>query len=132
MTDVQRYFLSQEQVLRVHAGLIDAYGGTPGIRDVGLLQSALAMRQASFGGQVLHPTVFDQAAAYLYHLVQNHSFVDGNKRTGAATALVFLAMNDHAIAGDEEGLVAMTLAVARGEMGKDAIAQWFRSRLLSS
>lgn len=128
----QPYFLDLEQVLRLHASLIETYGGTAGIREVGLLQSALAMPQASFGGQVLHPTIFDQAAAYLYHLVQNHPFIDGNKRIGAATALVFLAMNDIQIDGDEDGLVALTLSVACGETGKDAIAQWFRDRLLAS
>lgn len=128
----QPYFLALEQVLRLQASLIDTYGGAPGIRDLGLLQSALAMPQASFGGQVLHPTVFDQAAAYLYHLVQNHPFVDGNKRIGAASALVFLAMNDIQIEGDETGLVALTLSVACGETGKDAIDQWFRDRLLAS
>lgn len=124
------YFLSLEQVLRLHTSLIETYGGAAVIRDLGLLQSALAMPQASFGGQVLHPTVLDQAAAYLYHLVQNHPFVDGNKRIGAATALVFLAMNDLQIEGDENGLVALTMSVACGEIGKDTIAQWFRDHLL--
>lgn len=128
----QPYFLALEQVLRLQTSLIETYGGAPGIRDLGLLQSALAMPQASFGGQILHPTVFDQAAAYLYHLVQNHPFVDGNKRIGAASALVFLAMNDFQIEGDEDGLVALTLSVACGETGKAAIAQWFRDRLLAS
>lgn len=127
----QPYFLSMEQILRLHASLIETYGGAAGIRDVGLLQSALAMPQASFGGQVLHPTVFDQASAYLYHLVQNHPFIDGNKRIGAAAALVFLAMNDIQIASDEDGLVALTLSVACGETGKTTIAQWFKDHLLA-
>ena len=98
----QPYVLSLEQVLRLQANLIEDYGGAAGIRDLGLLQSALAMAQAFFGGQVMHPTLFDQAAAYLYHLVQNHPFVDGNKRIGAASALDFLAMNDIQITGDED------------------------------
>ncbi len=125
----QPNFLSLEQVLRLQANLIEVYGGTAGIRDLGLVQSALAMPQASFGGQVLHPTLFDQAAAYLYHLVQNHPFVDGNKRIGAASALVFLAMNDTQITGDEDGLVALTLSVACGETGKTEIATWFRDHV---
>ncbi len=96
---------------------------------MGLLQSAVAMPQASYGGQVLHPTVFDQAAAYLYHLVQNHPFLDGNKRIGAASALVFLAMNDVQIEGDEDGLVALTMSVASGGAGKDEIAEWLRGHV---
>lgn len=123
------YFLSLEQVLRIHASMVDAYGGAAGVRDMGLLQSAVAMPQASYGGQVLHPTVFDQAAAYLYHLVQNHPFLDGNKRIGAASALVFLAMNDVQIEGDEDGLVALTMSVASGGAGKDEIAEWLRGHV---
>jgi death on curing protein len=128
----QPYYLSLDQVLHLHASLIERYGGATEVRDMGLLQSALAMPQASFGGQTLHPTIFDQAAAYLYHLVQNHPFLDGNKRIGSATALVFLAMNDIQIEGDEEGLVALTLSVATGKTGKEAIAQWLRDRVIAA
>lgn len=70
------------------------------------------------------------AAAYLYHLVQNHPFLDGNKRTGAAAAIVFLAMNDVQIEADEDGLVDLTLSVARGQSGKPEIAEFFRTRVL--
>jgi death-on-curing protein len=68
------------------------------------------------------------AAAYLYHIVQNHPFVDGNKRTGAATAIIFLAMNDIEIDADEDGLVTLTLAVACSSAGKPEIAEFFRTR----
>jgi len=74
--------------------MIKTYGGSEGLRDAGLLHSAIAVPQASFGGNYLHAGLFEMAAAYLYHIVQNHPFVDGNKRTGAAAAIVFLAMND--------------------------------------
>jgi death-on-curing protein len=121
-------FLDIGQVLRIHLSMIERYGGEEGVRDIGLLHSALAMPQASFGGEPLHKDLFEMAAAYLYHIVQNHPFVDGNKRTGAAAALVFLAMNDVSIEADEEGLVALTLAVARGETGKTEIARFFRER----
>jgi death-on-curing protein len=121
-------FLDIGQVLRIHLSMIERYGGEEGVRDIGLLHSALAMPQASFGGEPLHNDLFEMAAAYLYHIVQNHPFVDGNKRTGAAAALVFLAMNDVSIEADEEGLVALTLAVARGETGKTEIARFFRER----
>ena len=119
-------FLDLEHALRLHRSLIEHYGGTDGIRDIGLLQSALAMPQASYGGEFLHRDLFEQAAAYLFHIVQNHPFLDGNKRTGAASAIVFLAINDVEIDNDEEGLVRLTLAVATGEAGKKEIADFFR------
>ncbi len=119
-------FLDLDRVLRIHRSLIERYGGAEGIRDIGLLHSAIAMPQASFGGQFLHKDLFEMAAAYLYHIVQNHAFLDGNKRAGAATAIVFLAMNDVELQADEDALVELTLAVAKGEAGKGEIAEFFR------
>lgn len=121
-------FLSIERVLQIHQSLIEHYGGAEGVRDIGLLHSALSMPQASFGCQLLHQDLFDMAAAYLYHLVQNHTLIDGNKRVGAASAIIFLSMNDVEIEADEDGLVELTLAVARGEVGKQEIAAFFRER----
>ena len=120
-------FLSLDQVLRLHRSLIERYGGHEGLRDAAVLHSALAVPQASFGGQALHGDLFEMAAAYLYHIVQNHPFIDGNKRTGAAAAIVFLAMNDVSIDADEEGLAAITISVASGEGGKGEVAAYFRS-----
>ena len=80
---MQPVFLDIERIRQTHVNLIEHYGGAEGVRDVGLLQSAIAMPQASFGGEFLHKDLFEIAAAYLYHIVQNHPFVDGNKRTGA-------------------------------------------------
>ena len=125
---MQPQFLDLDHVLRIHRSLIEHYGGSAGVRDVGLLQSALAMSQASFAGELLHEDVFEMAAAYLYHLVQNHPFVDGNKRTGAASAIIFLALNDVQVAADEDGLVEITLAVARGDSGKPQVAAFFREK----
>jgi death-on-curing protein len=121
-------FLDIERIFRVHRSLIERYGGAEGVRDVGLLHSALAMPQASFGGEYLHANLFEMAAAYLYHIVQNHPFLDGNKRVGSAAAIIFLAMNDVAIEADEEGLVELTLSVATGQSGKAEIAEFFRTR----
>ena len=123
-------YLDIEQVMRLHVSMIERYGGTEGIRDVGLLQSAVAMPQMAYGGDYLHADIFEMAAAYVYHLVQNHPFLDGNKRTGAAAAIVFLAMNDIQIEADENGLVDLTLSVARGKSGKPEIAEFFRTRVL--
>lgn len=120
-------FLDLERVLRIHRSMIEVYGGSEGIRDAGLLHSAIAVPQSSFGGEYLHGDLFEMAAAYLYHIVQNHPFVDGNKRTGAAVAIVFLALNGVTLRADEEGLVAITLAVAEGQAGKTEAAAFFRS-----
>jgi len=121
-------FLDLAFVLRTHLSLIERYGGEPGVRDIGLLHSAITMPQASFGGQFLHKDLFEMAAAYLFHIVQNHPFVDGNKRAGAAAAIIFLDMNGVEIAADEEGLVDLTLRVATDLAGKQEIADYFRSR----
>lgn len=82
----------------------------------------------AYGGAYLHADIHEMAAAYLYHLVQNHPFLDGNKRIGAAAAIVFLAINDIEIEADEDGLVELTLSVAEGKAGKGDIAQFFRTR----
>src|ERR1043165_917580 len=86
-------FLSLNKVLRLHKWQIETYGGEAGLRDAGLLDSAIAMPKVTFGGQFLHADIFEMAAAYLFHIVQNHPFVDGNKRTGADAAIVFLNLN---------------------------------------
>ena len=121
-------FLDIERTLRTHCSLIEHYGGVEGVRNIGLLHSAIAMPQASFGGQFLYRDLFEMAAAYLFHIVQNHPFLDGNKRTGAAAAIIFLAMNGIEIEADEDGLVELTLAVAEGQAGKREIADFFNSK----
>ena len=119
-------FLRVDEVLRIHEDQIERYGGDGAIRDPGLLLSAVAMPRASFGGEALHRDLFEIAAAYLFHLAQNHPFVDGNKRTATAAALVFLDMNGVEIEADEDALVELVLAVARGEADKARIAEFFR------
>jgi len=124
-------FLSLDQVLRAHRSLIESYGGEEGLRDAGLLHSAIAMPMAMYGGAFLHADLFEMAAAYLYHIAQNHPFLDGNKRTGAACAIIFLSLNHIELEGNEDGLVEITLRVATGAAGKDEIAAFFRSIALS-
>ena len=119
-------FLSLGEVLEIHRDQIERYGGDPGIRDLGLLQSALAMPAAGFGGRYLHSDLFAMAAAYLFHIVQNHPFADGNKRTGAVAALVFLSLNDIEIDADEEEFESMVLSVAQGRSDKAAVTEFFR------
>lgn len=119
-------FLTLDEVLMIHADQIERYGGSMGVRDLGLLQSAVAQPQASFGGQRLHASLFDMAAAYLFHLVENHPFVDGNKRVGAASAIVFLEMNDIEVDAPEDDFAAFVLEVAQGLTDKSAIAKFFQ------
>ncbi|MCC5608366.1 type II toxin-antitoxin system death-on-curing family toxin [Nostoc sp. CHAB 5834] len=88
-------FLSISQVLNIHQDEINSFGGTSGVRDEGLLDSALAQPQATFGGELLHPTIHEQAAAYLYHLAMNHPFIDGNKRTAFAVMDTFITLNGY-------------------------------------
>ena len=118
-------FLTVEEILEIHADQIKRYGGRFGLRDLGLLQSAVAVPQSSFGGRYLHATLFETAAAYLFHIVQNHPFVDGNKRVGTAAALVFLKMNGIDIAVSNAALVELVLEVAQGKMSKTGIAEFF-------
>lgn len=119
-------FLDLGWVIRIHRSMIEHYGGDDGIRDIGLLQSAVTVPQASFGGKYLHVDLYEMAAAYLYHIVQDHPFVDGNKRTGAAGAIVFLELNGVLIEPDEDSLVELTLNVAKGTIGKKEVADFFR------
>ncbi|HET6576705.1 MAG TPA: type II toxin-antitoxin system death-on-curing family toxin [Gemmatimonadales bacterium] len=115
-------FLTVEDVLGIHAEVIAEFGGEGALRDLGLLQSAVAMPQQTFGGQFLHDSLFAMAAAYLFHITQNHAFVDGNKRTALTAALVFLRLNLIVIDRDVEQLYDVTIGVAEGRLDKAAIA----------
>ena len=87
-------FLTLAEVVEIHSDQLKRYGGQAGVRDFGLLESALARPEASFAGEWLHKNLHEMAAAYAYHLCQSYPFIDGNKRTGLACALVFLELND--------------------------------------
>jgi len=119
-------FLSLSEALEIHQDQVARYGGASGIRDIELLKSALGMPAATFGGQFLHTDIFEMAAAYLFHLVKNHPFVDGNKRTGAVAALVFLALNNFDFNAPEDDFAEMVLAVARGDLDKSGVAVFIR------
>ncbi len=115
-------FLTLDEVLALHADQIDRYGGSPGLRDVELLESALAAPRATFGGGYLHTTLPEMAAAYLFHIVRNHPFVDGNKRAGLAAAIAFLGLNDLWLEADAGAVADLVVAVADGRMGKPEVA----------
>ena len=120
-------FLELDEILAIHRDQIERYGGSQGVRDMGLLQSALAMPQASFGGQFLHDDLHIMAAAYLYHLTQNHPFVDGNKRVGTVAAVLFLDLNGIVLDADEDDFEQLVLSVAQGKADKAAIAAYLRA-----
>jgi death-on-curing protein len=119
-------FLDLEDVLELHTLQLARYGGADGVRDRGLLESALAQPQATFDGEFVHPDLFAMAAAYLFHVVQNHAFIDGNKRTGLLAALVFLDVNGISITHGSPGLYELTLGVAEGRVTKIAVAETLR------
>lgn len=121
-------FLSLEEVIDLHQDAIAEYGGDPGIRDSGLLESAIAQPMAMFAGEYLHSDLAEMAAAYLFHLAMNHAFVDGNKRIAAYAAGVFLDLNGAELLIENDALEELVLAVARGQMQKPEIAQCLRSK----
>jgi death-on-curing protein len=123
---VEPAFLSLAEVLEIQNDQVARYGGATGIRDLGLLKAAVGIPSVTYGGRFLHTDVYEMAAAYLFHLVKNHPFVDGNKRTGAVAALVFLALNGYDFDCPEDNFAEMVLAVARGELGKTAAALFIR------
>jgi death-on-curing protein len=120
-------FLTVEEVLQIHEDQIANYGGSPGLRDLGLLESAVDAPGAAFGGGFFYNDPFEMAAALLFALVKNHAFVDGNKRVGAAAALVFLSLNGIGIREDEPALSDLVLAVASGGAERNSVARYLRA-----
>lgn len=117
-------YLTTVQILFLHSRLIAETGGVAGVRDVALLESAVARPQATYGGADLYPDIFSQAAALMQSLVNNHPFVDGNKRVGIAATALFLQRNGHHLVASNQEVEEFTLAVARGERTFDDIATW--------
>ena len=119
-------FLGLKKILRIHQDQLERYGGTPGIRSRDLLESAAAAPAAGFGETYFHDNLFLMAAAYLFHIVKNHPFVDGNKRVGAVAARVFLKLNGIELRADEDEFERLVLEVAEGKTDKEKIAEFFR------
>lgn len=123
------YYLSVEQVLRLHSQQLHRYGGDNGVRDRGLLESVLARPAATYGGEDLYPDLPAKAAALMHSLVLNHPFVDGNTRVGAHAAIVFVIVNDWEFLAAPDELVEITLDVAAGKVEVEALTIWFRHRM---
>lgn len=123
-------FLSLKLVLRIHARQIERFGGTPGLRDAGLLESALAQPQATFAGLLLHPTIPAQAAAYLYHLAMNHPFIDGNKRTAFAAMDAFLELNGCELNLTDDQTYELVIQVVEGRMNKEDLSDYLEKTIV--
>jgi death-on-curing protein len=121
-------FPTLDQVHALHHQSLERYRGADGVRDAGLLDAAINMPMAQFGGAYLHEELFEMAAAYLFHICQNHPYRDGSKRTALAAALVFLHANGYDCTATNDELEAITLTVARGEADKPTIAAFFERR----
>jgi death-on-curing protein len=119
-------YLSAEQVLFIHSRLIDRTGGRHGIRDLGLLQSAVARPAASFGGEDLYPDIFHKAASFLESLIRNHPFVDGNKRTAITAAALMLEQNGCRFRASPEELERFTIRMAAGKETLIKAVQWLK------
>ena len=116
--------LTKEQVLMLHGQLIEATGGSRGIRDEGMLESALFNPFQSFGGEELYPSIQSKSAQLCYGLVKNHAMVDGNKRLGTHVMLVFLALNGYELSYSQKELSDAILELASGKIGADELLQW--------
>jgi death-on-curing protein len=119
-------YLSLGEVVRLHQLLIESSGGAAGIRDVGLLDSALAQPRATFDGRDLHPTLLDKAAALCASLVQNHPFIDGNKRVGHAAMATFLVLNGIDITAPTDEQEALILNLAAGLRHRADLLVWLQ------
>jgi death-on-curing protein len=123
---VEPTFLGLDEVLEIHADQIERYGGRAGVRDMGLLESAVSMPRASSVDAYFHTDAYEMAAASLFHIVKNHPFVDGNKRTGTAAAAIFLQMNGLELFCSNEELVELVLAVAESRVDEGKAAAFLR------
>ena len=119
-------FLTLTETIEIHEYQIKHFGGTNGLRSLDLLKSAIGMPASTFNGNYLHPAIPDMATAYLFHIVENHPFLDGNKRVGTMSALIFLELNGYDFDASDKELTEVVLQVAGGKMSKDALSLFFR------
>ncbi len=122
-------FLETSDVLTIHQILVEQFGGMLGVRDEGLLESALSQPKATFFGALLHPTIHEQAAAYLFHIAKNHPFIDGNKRTAYGAMEAFLRLNRYNLTLTNDEAYDLVMRVAQGQMSKEEIAVFLQKHL---
>ena len=119
-----------EEVIMIHDDQIGSFGGILGVRDYGLLESAIAQPQASFSGQLLHPDIYSQAGAYLYHITLNHPFIDGNKRTAFAVTDTFIRLNGYSLNIQDQEAYEMVIKVATRELDKQSLMEYLSTTML--
>ena len=122
--------LTLEQVLILHNRVIEQSGGSIGIRDKGILESALAQPYMTYGGQELYPTLIEKVAALGFSLINNHPFVDGNKRIGHAVVEVTLLMNCYEIQAEVDTQEAIILAIAASDLSKESFLEWVQNHVV--
>lgn len=120
------HFIPESVVLAIHDDQIRLYGGAYGVRDNTAIETSLYMPQATFDGEYLHKTIFAMAAAYGFHLCQNHPFIDGNKRTAGMVMFTFLQLNGIEPNASEPDYYAVMMSVASGQMSKGQLADWLQ------
>ena len=123
-----KYFTPQ-QVIQIHYQIVAATGGLHGIRDVGLLESALARPQASFGGQELYPDIFTKAASLVHSLLLNHMFADGNKRTATVVMIEFLILNGYKFKAKNKEIVDFAMWVENSKPTLEEISAWIKKHI---
>ena len=119
-------YISLDEVLAIHDDMVERYGGSFGIRDLGLIQSAIARPQATFGGEDLYPTIIDKAAALFHSLIFNHAFADGNKRTSLTSTARFLHLNGYELVVQNQELIDFPLRVENKHLDIEEIAKWLK------
>lgn len=122
--------ISKRQVLLLHRELIAEFGGIDGIRDEGLLDSALYAPFHSFGGAEVYPSLLEKAARLGFGLIKNHPFLDGNKRIGTHVMLLFLAVNHVQLDYDDDDLIQIILHIAAGQLDDKALLQWLQMHFI--
>ncbi len=122
-------YLTVDEVLVIYDRIMRESGGGIGIRDIGALESAVAQPRMTFGGEELYPTITEKAAALGFSLIQNHPFVDGNKRTGHAAMELFLVLNGQEISATEDEQYDIILKVAAGETTREEFSTWLREHI---
>jgi len=117
-------FIEKEHIFRLHKLAIGNYGGAENVRDANLVDSAISQPMATFGGEFLHTSIYEMAAAYFFHISQNQGFADGNKRTGFLALFAFLRINGYDLTIPDNYLWPVLLSVARGEKDKSELAEF--------
>ena len=121
-------YLYPNQIRYLHQNIVEVSGGSPGLRDKGLLESAVYRPQATFGGKDLYPDIFSKVAALGHSIIKNHPFLDGNKRTGFEAMRLMLRMNGRDVKASETVKFQFVLAIATGGLSEEKIAAWLKDR----